>query len=70
MTTATPAQADLIRRMMQSHVVTADERAGIEDRLANGFTKGTPHDCIEWLKDTLATRKAAEKAATEMRLPL
>ncbi|HEX6926795.1 MAG TPA: hypothetical protein VF167_15340 [Longimicrobiaceae bacterium] len=64
-THATTSQAVLIRKMMASHVFTDEERAGLERRLAEGFTRGTPSDAITWLKAELAMRKAAEREAAE-----
>lgn len=63
MKTATPAQADLIRKMIQSHLITPAEREGFERRLEFGFTKGTPHEAIEWLKNEIAARRKTEKEA-------
>jgi hypothetical protein len=62
---ATASQAALIRKLMQSHVVTESERAGLEFRLARGFDKGTPTEAVDWLLETVKARKAAEKAEAE-----
>lgn len=64
MITATPAQEALIRKMMQSHLFTEDERAGIERRLTEGFT-GSPGQCVDWLMSEIKARKQAEKEAAE-----
>lgn len=62
---ASDAQIDLIEKMKQSHVISADERAGIERRLGNGMTKQRATDAIEWLKTEIAARKAVEKEERE-----
>lgn len=63
---ASDAQAELIRRMSASHVITDEERAGFERRLAEGWPEGkTPSDAIDWLKDAIAARKKAEREASD-----
>lgn len=59
--TVTTAQVELIERMMGSHVVTDAERDGIKRRLGSGTDTTQATECIDWLKRTLAARKAEEK---------
>ena len=56
---ATSEQIALIRKLYKSHVITDQERAGIEKRLDAGTLNG--HDCIEWLKTIINERKTTEK---------
>lgn len=63
-TYATTGQAALIRKMMQSHVVTDAERARLETRLTHGFIT-TPGDVIEWLQAQIKERKEAERNAAK-----
>lgn len=59
-------QAQLIDRMVRSHVITDKERTPILNRLLNGeMSKKRAHDCIEWLKVEIPARKAIEKAERE-----
>lgn len=54
------AQIATIRTMSRSHVVTEGERESIEARYARGTLEGAK--TIEWLKDAITGRKAAERA--------
>lgn len=65
MSRATVSQEALIRKLLRSHVITDAEREAIERRLAEGFTRGTPSDCITWLQSEIKRRKAEEREAAE-----
>lgn len=59
--TATDGQIELIQGLMRSHVVADTERAGIAKRLGNGMDAKQASECIDWLQNTIAARKAEEK---------
>jgi phage recombination protein Bet len=59
----TAEQAQLIDKMVRSHVITDAERTPILRRLAEGtMTKQRASDAIEWLMREVPARKALEKA--------
>jgi hypothetical protein len=60
-TLASAEQVDLIRKTMQSSVITDSERAGFDRLLAGGMSKAKATTSIEWLLATIKTRKNEEK---------
>jgi hypothetical protein len=69
----TAGQAQLIDKMVRSHVITADERTPILDRLSRGtMSKDKAAACIDWLTKEIPARKELEKsdAAEAGELPL
>jgi hypothetical protein len=57
-------QAQLIDKLVRSHVITDDERRPILEHLSAGtLTKDRASDGIEWLLRTIKERKAAEGEA-------
>lgn len=60
---ATPAQLQLIERVMQSHVFTAKEKNGLQKRIDRGMTKEQASEAADWLTTQVKERKAAEKDA-------
>ena len=62
---ATDEQRELIRKLIKSHVVTADEREAMERACANGLTKARASAAIERLMAEIKARKAAEAEEQE-----
>lgn len=58
---ATDAQLELIGNLMKSHLVTPEERGGIERRLGVGMSRKQASECVDWLQSTIATRKESER---------
>lgn len=61
---ATRKQKELVAKLMKSHVVTEDERTGIISTMKAEGTKEKAGSIIDWLTDTIAERKRAEKEGT------
>lgn len=58
----TPKQAQLIRRLVRSHVVEESERRAILARLDAGeLTKQRARAGVDWLLRTIAERKRDER---------
>ena len=62
---ATAPQVMLIARMVESHVITEDEKQKFAEAIARGMPKARASEAIEWLQREIKGRKEVERQEAE-----